>query len=718
MFHFGQVFLTKTLLRFLLSKILVVPMMGDRRAILTLLLILCFAVASISQIKIVKADNFTIHIREDGSITGTDKIYRSGNVYIFIADINSGESPYGMSIEKNNIVVEGLGHTLQGNYNTSQISSGISIMGVHLRASHVTIKNLNIKNYHIGIQQNDVSNNYIADNKITYCNLGISFSDSPNNILRSNKLENNIQHLRISVDKLAQHNNDIDTSNTVDGKPIYYWLQKSDSTLPLDAGLVFLIDCKRITIQNLNLSSSGQNIVLHSTTDSTLQHNTIIGNGEYTGIYLLDSTKIRLIGNTIKSQANGIHLQNSLNNHINQNQIVNNTIGIEIENANNNEITNNTFSQNDDCIYYTKFRIFWSSYNHSIGNTISNNKMMNNNNGISMEGENLVKGNIVTGNSGTAIKIDAQVTLTDNIVTNNEYGIDVSRYDNILKNNTMMNNTYNLFVSGVHSNYWRGNNVVVLINNVDSSNTINGNPVYYWVGKQNERVPSDAGYILLVNCNNITVQNQNLNSNGEGIVLLNTTNSKVFGNSVSDNIIGLGVFLSKQNMISENFIKNNDDGIRIGDSINNTITLNNITLNKVWAIDFKGSQTNNSIYCNNFIDNGNGNLQVSIDKLYGLGLGNFWDNGTIGNYWSDYLQRYTNASKRINDSRIWNVPFFINEVNIDRFPLTEPVDIETKPSITETLSTTQITIVIVLIAIVGAAFLVYFLKIKKTTKPK
>ena len=682
-------------------------MMGDRKAILALMLIFCFAVASISQIKIVKADNFTIYIREDGSITGTDKIYRHGNMYIFIEDINTGDSPYGISIEKNNIFVDGRGHTLQGNYNTSQTSSGISIMGVHLRASHVTINNLNIENYRCGIQQNDVSNNYITNNRITYCNLGISFSDSPNNVLESNKLENNVQHLRITVDKLAQYNNDIDTSNTVDGKPIYYWLQKSGSTLPLHAGLVFLIDCKRITIQNLNLSS-GQNILLHSTTDSTIQNNTLIGNGEYTGIHLLDSTEIQIIGNTIKSQSNGIHLQNSLSNHIEQNQIVKNAIGIEIETANNNEITNNTFSQNGYALFLS----------NSVGNTISNNEMMDNTNGLSVGGENFVTGNVLTGNSGTAIKIDAHVTLTDNIVTNNEYGIDVFRHDNILKNNTMMNNTYNLFLSGVHRNYWRGNSVGVFSNDVDSSNTINGDTVYYWVGKQHEIVPSDAGYIMLVNCNNITVQNQNLSSNGEGIVLLNTTNSKVFRNNVSGNIIGLGVFFSRHNMISENFIKINDEGIRIGDAINNTITLNNITLNKVWAINFKGSQTNNTIYCNNFIDNGNGNLQVSIDKLYGLGLGNFWDNSTIGNYWSDYLQRYTNASKRINDSRIWNVPFFINEVNIDRFPLTEPVDIETKPSITETLSTTQITIVIVIIAIVGAAFLVYFLKIKKATKPK
>jgi parallel beta-helix repeat protein len=243
-----------------------------------------------------------------------------------------------------------------------------------------------------------------------------------------------------------------------------------------------------------------------------------------------------------------------------------------------------------------------------------------------------------------------------------------------------MNNAYNLFVSGIHKSYWRTDYVRVLVNDIDSSNTINGHPVYYWVSKKHERIPADAGYVMLVNCDNITVQNQNICSNGEGIVLLNTTNSRVFGNTVSDSVIGIGVFLSKHNMILENFIRNNDDGMRIGDSVNNTITFNNITLNNVWAINFKGSQTNNTIYYNNFIDNGSGNLQISIDKMAGLGLGNFWDNGTIGNYWSDYLQRYPNASTKSSDTLVGNTPFYINENNIDSYPLMEPLTIPEFPS--------------------------------------
>jgi hypothetical protein len=49
----------------------------------------------------------------------------------------------------------------------------------------------------------------------------------------------------------------------------------------------------------------------------------------------------------------------------------------------------------------------------------------------------------------------------------------------------------------------------------------------------------------------------------------------------------------------------------------------------------------------------------------------FWDNGSVGNYWSDYLTKYPNASE-IGNSGIGDVPYFIDEDNIDRFPLIHP----------------------------------------------
>lgn len=91
---------------------------------------------------------------------------------------------------------------------------------------------------------------------------------------------------------------------------------------------------------------------------------------------------------------------------------------------------------------------------------------------------------------------------------------------------------------------------------------------------------------------------------------------------------------------------------------------------------FESTQNNNVIYQNNFINNrpaGDG-IQVSVTGVGFIdpkpGGGNVWDNGTTGNYWSDYLTRYPNATE-IDNSGTGNTSFFINENNIDRHPLME-----------------------------------------------
>lgn len=74
-----------------------------------------------------------------------------------------------------------------------------------------------------------------------------------------------------------------------------------------------------------------------------------------------------------------------------------------------------------------------------------------------------------------------------------------------------MNSGFSVWGYGYLTNY---------IQHIDTSNTINGKPIYYWVDKQNEQIPSDAGYVGIVNCDNITVKNLNLSKNGEGLLLI------------------------------------------------------------------------------------------------------------------------------------------------------------------------------------------------------
>ena len=99
----------------------------------------------------------------------------------------------------------------------------------------------------------------------------------------------------------------------------------------------------------------------------------------------------------------------------------------------------------------------------------------------------------------------------------------------------MNGNIYNLGIDGNQSAYF--------INNIDSSNTVNGEKVYYLIGDSDLEInPStfpDAGYLALVNCVGVTVQNLSLSSNGNGILLVNTQNSTLIGNTVANSTEGI-----------------------------------------------------------------------------------------------------------------------------------------------------------------------------------
>ncbi len=54
---------------------------------------------------------------------------------------------------------------------------------------------------------------------------------------------------------------------------------------------------------------------------------------------------------------------------------------------------------------------------------------------------------------------------------------------------------------------------------------------------------------------------------------------------------------------------------------------------------------------------------------------NFWDNGSVGNYWRNYTVKYSNASE-IGNTGIGDTPYVIDQNNIDNYPLINPYDIE------------------------------------------
>ncbi len=138
------------------------------------------------------------------------------------------------------------------------------------------------------------------------------------------------------------------------------------------------------------------------------------------------------------------------------------------------------------------------------------------------------------------------------------------------------------------------------------------------------------------------------------IRLLNTYGNTFFENSLSDNSLGFDVTNSTENLAVANTFTNNNEAFRISNG---------------------GFQ----VYHNNFV---NQFQQVSPGAFSALILSeysgsNVWDNGypSGGNYYSDYLARYPNATE-IDNSGIGNTPcqVSINSNLTDRYPLLEPVN--------------------------------------------
>ena len=198
--------------------------------------------------------------------------------------------------------------------------------------------------------------------------------------------------------------------------------------------------------------------------------------------------------------------------------------------------------------------------------------------------------------------------------------------------------------------------------------------------------------IHLESCSNVTIANNTITSSPE------------LGEQPRS--LGITVWGGTSNVITGNLLIGNLRGITLESATSNNVVFgNNITGNSrgLWI---QMSQ-NNSIYNNNF-DNNTVNVLI-IGEAVGTPLMNTFDNGTAGNYWSNY-----NGTDNNRDG-IGDAPYIIDENNRDNYPLMKPVTIPELPDRTDkteffpTIYSMGIVAVIVLI-LLGS--IVYILKRK------
>jgi len=210
---------------------------------------------------------------------------------------------------------------------------------------------MEIRAFELGTYLSDSSNNNIYNNNITNNERGIELMNSPGNILRNNSLTNNSYNFAVLSAtwygfEFSHFVNDVDVSNTVDGKPVYYWVSKQDMAVPLDAGYVVLVGCTGITVQNLNLKNNMEGVLLVSTKNTTITKNKITNS--LSGVMLIESSNNSISGNSITNNYLGVVLGlRSSGNTVSGNKITNNYDGLAFVGRSNvlyeNSITNNCY---------------------------------------------------------------------------------------------------------------------------------------------------------------------------------------------------------------------------------------------------------------------------------------------------------------------------------------------------------------------------------------
>ena len=291
----------------------------------------------------------------------------------------------------------------------------------------------------------------------------------------------------------------------------------------------------------------------------------------------------------------------------------------------------------------------------------------------------------------------------------------------MLTNNAIADNEYNFDVFG--------NTLSDFMNSIDTSNLVNGKPIYYIMNQSNSMIsPEDypsIGYLAIVNCLNMTVEgltftnnldgimvafandstitNNNVTQNYDGIYLYSSSNNIVSGNTATANDYGgirlesssnntvvgntadannYGIYLDQSsnnfvngNTASENYASQsgpififmpNGGGIYLFSSSNNTLTENYVTHNSYYGITIYSS-SNDTIYHNTFENT----VQILVDSS---SFNNTWDNGppSGGNYWSDYngTDLYSGTYQNMTGSDgIGDAPYTPTANNTDHYPL-------------------------------------------------
>ena len=373
-----------------------------------------------------------------------------------------------------------------GNVETGSPSNSQSrIAGIHLLdAVDCNVYGNIVDNCGKGVWLYDSSGNKISDNVFSKNNYGILsesstgnqiignvasdgwggiwLETSTSNTLRQNRMMNNIRNFAVQGNN-TQYDNDIDSSNTINGGKLYYLMNKENIVIEPDpypdVGSMFLVNCRGITIKNINVRNDYCGIFLINTDNSTITHCVFSNNTG--GIWLQYSDDCVVSENEItQNEQWGVRVESSTNVVFTRNSLAQNGYqSIAINNCTGNSITDNHIGFGMDMGIY----IVMSNNNRIINNEIINNRTSM---GIALmsSSHNLVQSNTVYPGSIT-ISSGSNNTLASNNLTTSTGSVGISLSST---NTTVIGNIISNFTTGLQ--FSSGGYNLIAENNITSKN--------------------------------------------------------------------------------------------------------------------------------------------------------------------------------------------------------------------------------------------------------
>jgi parallel beta-helix repeat protein len=422
------------------------------------------------------------------------------------------------------------GISLELSANCSLINNNCSdnYFGITLSSSDGNlVTNCSCYDWQGGVDLYSSSDNSVLGSKASE----MSLNSCLNTTLSQNEISGLVPLWGDTLDHFNSHS--IDTSNTVKGAPFYYYKDQTGIAVPSGAGEIVMANCSDMRVEGQSMSNSLAYILLAYCTGTLVSNNTFPIDGA--GVELMFSDYNLLAGNLFR--ASSVWLHDSDGNRLMDNSWIGGSLSLY--SSNNCGLVNNTCTDNEY--------------------------------GVRMEDSDGVS--LIDNNFSLSIYYGVELDSCDSVcMTNNtvlfsgEYGIVF--YDCVnatLRQNILIQD--GIFLGGDELGDFD-------THSIDTTNTANGKPIYYYKNETGITIPAGAGQVLMANCTDMRIENQNLSDADVGVELYGCTGTALTNNNCSNGQFGILIMGGSNNSMNGNTCGYDVFGIAMQGSPGNSIADN------------------------------------------------------------------------------------------------------------------------------------------------